>query len=259
MANKGQELASDPALRRVITRLADARNVLVLSGAGISAESNIPTFRGKGGLWRSYNPASLATFAAFKKDPKLVWEFYEYRRRVVAEASPNPAHRALAELDGPDRKVFIVTQNIDDLHERAGSQGIVHIHGSIWAVTCLKDGATYEDKRVPLPQLPPVCACGGMLRPGVVWFNEMLPTAPVRQVEQYLHQTRIDVAFVIGTEATFYYIREWAVRAKGMGALLVEINPRRTPLTPYANVWLRQKAGEVLEEIRKALSPGSGS
>jgi NAD-dependent deacetylase len=145
MADEDQKLASDPAFRRVITALAGARNVLVLSGAGISAESNIPTFRGEGGWWRSLNPASLATLAAFKKDPKLVWEFYEYRRHLVANASPNKAHRALAELESPDRNVFIVTQNVDDLHERAGSHGIVHVHGSIWAASCLKDGATYED------------------------------------------------------------------------------------------------------------------
>jgi NAD-dependent deacetylase len=254
MPNEAQSQTIAPELRSVIQKLRDARNVLVLSGAGISAESNIPTFRGEGGWWRSLNPAELATFAAFEKDPSLVWEWYEYRRGLIAGASPNAAHRVLAALDGPAREVFVITQNVDDLHERAGSLRVVHIHGSIWSVMCLDDGKTYEDRRVPLPALPPTCDCGGLLRPGVVWFGESLPPVACAQVEDYFHQSWIDVALVIGTEATFSYIHDWALRAKRSGAMLVEINPKPTDLTSYVDVRLQGKAGQILQEVEKGLS-----
>ena len=250
---------SAPELGKVIRRLRQARNVLVLTGAGISAESNIPTFRGEDGWWRSLNPAELATFSAFEKDPKLVWEWYEYRRGLIANASPNPGHRVLAELEAPDREVFIITQNVDDLHERAGSRHVVHIHGSIWNVICLKDGKTFEDRRVPLPTLPPTCNCGGILRPGVVWFGESLPPDACAHIDDYLRHTRIDVALVIGTEATFGYIGDWALRAKRLGALLVEINPNPTVLSPSADVRLQGKAGEILAEVKRGLSLGLDS
>jgi NAD-dependent deacetylase len=250
---------SAPELRKVIRRLRQARTVLVLTGAGISAESNIPTFRGEDGWWRSLNPAVLATFSAFEKDPKLVWEWYEYRRGLIANASPNPAHRVLAELEAPDRDVFIITQNVDDLHERAGSHKVVHIHGSIWNVICLKDGKTFEDRRVPHRALPPTCNCGGILRPGVVWFGESLPPDACARVDDYLHQTRVDVALVIGTEAIFGYISDWALRAKRSGALLVEINPNATVLSQYVDVKLPGKAGQILEVVEKTLSLNVGS
>ena len=259
MANQVQGQPFTPELRGVIRKLCDAKKVLVLTGAGVSAESNIPTFRGEGGWWRSLNPMELATFAAFKKNPRLVWEWYEYRRGLIANAIPNAAHRVLAALEAPAREVFIVTQNVDDLHERAGSQHVVHIHGSIWRVACLKDGQSYEDRRVPLPELPPICACGGLLRPGVVWFGESLPSDAYSQIEEYLRQTQVDVALVIGTEAVFGYIRDWAWRAKRSGALLVEINPNPTVLTPDVDVMLQGKAGQILGEVEKGISLNPGS
>lgn len=259
MPNESQTRAITPALGTIARKLRDARNVLVLTGAGVSAESDIPTFRGEGGWWRSLNPAELATFAAFEKDPKLVWEWYDYRRSLIANASPNAAHRILAELEAPAREVFTVTQNVDDLHERAGSHRVVHIHGSIWEVTCLEDGKTYEDRRVPLPDLPPTCDCGGLLRPGVVWFGEALPPSACALVEDYFHRSWIDVALVIGTEATFSYICDWALRAKRSGALLVEINPSPTVLTQFVDVKLQGKAGQILEELKKGLFPGPGA
>lgn len=239
---------------RVVNALRSARNVSILTGAGVSAESNIPTFRGEGGWWRSQNPEELATLTAFKKDPRFVWEWYEYRRELVAGASPNAAHKALASLESSNRDVFIITQNVDDLHEKAGSHRIVHIHGSIWTVICLKENKVYEDRRVPLPELPPICACGGLLRPGVVWFDEYLPPAACAQIEDYFGHTKIDVALVVGTEATFDYIQEWALRAKRSGALLVEINPGETVLTPQVDVRLQGKAGDILGEIQTPLS-----
>jgi NAD-dependent deacetylase len=240
-------------ISRVADALGKAKTILVLTGAGISAESNIPTFRGEGGWWRSHNPQELATFKAFRENPHLVWEWYDYRRGLIAAASPNAAHRALASLENNDREVFIITQNVDDLHEKGGSHHVVHIHGSIWTVICLKDGKAYEDRRVPLPDLPPKCACGGLLRPGVVWFDEELPSAACEEIENYLRHTKIDVVLVIGTEVTFDYIQDWALRAKRSGALLVEINPTETRLTPYVDVRLEGKAGEILQEIVKSV------
>ena len=254
MPNQAQNRAIAPELSTVVQKLRHARSVLVLTGAGISAESNVPTFRGEGGWWRSLNPADLATYSAFQRDPRLVWEWYDYRRGLIANASPNLAHRALAGLEGSAREVFIITQNVDDLHESAGSHRVVHIHGSIWRVTCLAEGKTYEDRRVPLPGLPPTCACGALLRPDVVWIGESLPAASRAQVEDYFHESWIDVALVIGTEATFSYIGDWALRAKRSGALLVEINPNPTVLTSYVDVKLQGKAGEILGEINKRLS-----
>jgi len=237
----------------VVNALRNATKILVLTGAGVSAESNIPTFRGEGGWWRSQNPQELATFTAFNKDPHFVWKWYDYRRGLVAAASPNPAHRALAAFENSDREVFIITQNVDDLHEKAGSSHVVHVHGSIWTVICLKDGTSYEDRRVPLPELPPRCACGGILRPGVVWFDEDIPPAACAEIEAYFRRVKIDMVLVIGTEATFDYIRDWALRAKNSGALLVEINPSETALTPYVDVRVGGKAGEILAEIEKSV------
>jgi NAD-dependent deacetylase len=254
MGSEIQRQTPTPEVARVVDALRRARNVLVITGAGVSAESDIPTFRGEGGWWRSRNPEELATFAAFRKDPGFVWEWYEYRRGLVAGARPNAAHEAIANLESPGRDVFIITQNVDDLHEKAGSHRIVHIHGSIWKVICLKDNKVYEDRRVPLPELPPICECGGILRPGVVWFDEDLPPDACAQIEEYFRHTHVDVVLVVGTEATFDYIREWALRAKPAGALVVEINPGETVLTPQVDVRLQGKAGEVLREIQERLS-----
>jgi NAD-dependent deacetylase len=248
-----QRLAPD--VDRVTEALRKAHRVLVITGAGISAESDIPTFRGESGWWRSRNPRELATQSAFNENPRYVWEWYEYRRELVARSQPNAAHKMLAWLEQVGKDVFILTQNVDDLHERAGSHNVVHIHGSIWSVVCLKENRTYEERQVPLPKLPPTCTCGGLLRPAVVWFDEELPTEAVRQIEDYLQTGKVDVALVVGTQVTFDYIREWALFAKRTGALLVEVNPEETALTPLVDVSLRGKAGEILDFIRTKLLP----
>lgn len=233
---------------RVREALAAARRVLVITGAGVSAESGIPTFRGKDGWWRKLDPARLATPAAFAADPRLVWEWYDARRQAVAAAEPNPAHRALASLPREGREVLLVTQNVDDLHERAGHRGVVHVHGSIWTVRCTAEGTEREDRRAPLDEIPPRCACGALLRPGVVWFGEVLPADPVRAVEAWVREGA-DVVLVVGTEASFGYVLDWAVRARRPGGLLVEVNPGETALTPEAAVSLRGAAGEVLPRL----------
>jgi NAD-dependent deacetylase len=237
-----------PASDRVADRLRTARRVLALTGAGISAESGIPTFRGRDGWWRKQDPTRLATQAAFDRDPAFVWEWYQYRRGLVAEATPNPGHRALAALDAPAREVLVATQNVDDLHERAGSRHIAHIHGSIWKVRCERCYAERADTTHPFPDLPPLCPCGGTLRPAVVWFGEMLPTEPLERIDHFI-QHGTDVVLAIGTEATFGYIQGFALAAQRAGALLVEINPGRTVLSAAADVRIEGPAGQVLPRL----------
>ena len=150
--------------------LAEASAVSILTGAGISAESGVPTFRGAGGLWKEHKPEELATPEAFARDPKLVWEWYDWRRGIIAKAVPNAAHQALVKIEIAKRGFTLITQNVDGLHDLAGNGKILKLHGDIWRMKCLECGANFPNRRVPLPKLPPHCACGGMLRPGVVWY-----------------------------------------------------------------------------------------
>jgi NAD-dependent deacetylase len=230
---------------RVAERLETARRVLCVTGAGISAESGIPTFRGKEGWWRKEDPSKLATQAAFDRDASYVWEWYEYRRGLVAEAEPNAGHRALATWESSGKDVLVATQNVDDLHERAGSRHVTHIHGSIWRVRCERCGEEREHRTHPLPERPPLCDCGGRLRPAVVWFGEMLPPAPLERVQAFLDDG-VDVTFVVGTEAIFGYIQGIALAARRSGALLVEVNPSQTVLSDRVDVRLAGAAGEML-------------
>lgn len=241
---------TDTASReRVAERLAAADRVLALTGAGISAESGIPTFRGKDGWWRKEDPTKLATQAAFQRDPSYVWEWYEHRRGLVGEADPNPGHEALAAWESAGQAVLVATQNVDDLHERAGSGNVTHIHGSIWRVRCQGCGRERNEHRHPLPELPPRCeACGKLERPAVVWFGEMLPSEPIHRVETFL-RGGVDVALVIGTEASFGYIQGFARAARQAGALLVEVNPSETVLSGAVDVRLAGPAGEILPAL----------
>src|SRR5260370_1133383 len=155
--------------------LRQANSVAVLTGAGVSAESGVPTFRGVNGLWKQYRAEDLATPEAFDRDPRLVWEWYDWRRCLIANAKPNAGHYALAELERQVPSFTLITQNVDDLHDTAGSRNILKVHGSIWIVRCTSCGKERVDRTAPLPDLPPRCECGSLLRPGVVWFGEPLP------------------------------------------------------------------------------------
>lgn len=233
---------------RVVSRLREANKIFVITGAGISAESGVPTFRGPGGLWRQFRAEDLATPEAFARDPKLVWEWYDYRRRELAKVQPNPAHHALAEME-TEKTCLVATQNVDRLHQKAGSQQVVEIHGCIWEVRCTAEGTIELDERVPLPEVPPHCSCGALLRPGVVWFGESLPMDRFDEIDAYSRSGDIDVTFVIGTSALFPYIQSWAWTAKHAGSLLVEINPERTPISDIADEVLLGKAGEILPRL----------
>ena len=221
-----------------------ARRITVLTGAGISAESGVPTFRGAGGLWRDFRAEDLATPEAFSRDPVLVWEWYDWRRQLIAKAEPNAGHRALVKLGD---RATIVTQNVDGLHERAGSTNVLRVHGSIWHVRCLRCGVETEDLRVPLPQFPPLCPCGGTLRPGVVWFGEGLPPAVWDNAEKAARNA--DLLLVVGTSAVVYPAASLVPLARRAGAKVVEINPGETPISATVDFSFRGAAGEVLPEL----------
>jgi NAD-dependent deacetylase len=225
-----------------------ARRLLVITGAGVSAESGIPTFRDPSGWWKQFRPQDLATADAFTRDPHTVWSWYDARRQGVARAVPNPAHVALARAESAGCRVAIITQNVDDLHERAGSREVAHVHGSLWQLQCTRDGRVFDDRRVPLPELPPRCACGHIARPHIVWFGEMLHEAPLARIATWLDEPW-DVVLVVGTEATFHYIREWAIVAKNRGACLVEVNPRETDLSHVCDVRIGASAADALPAV----------
>ena len=227
--------------------LKQARSVAVLTGAGVSAESGVPTFRGADGLWKRHRAESLATPEAFARDPKLVWEWYDWRRGVLAGVKPNAGHYALAELEQRTPKFTLITQNVDGLHELAGSRNVLRVHGSIWMLRCLGCDREQEDRRAPLPEIPPRCACGGMLRPGVVWFGESLPAAVWRAAETAARSC--DVLLVIGTSALVYPAAGLAHLAKSSGARVVEINVAETPLSREIDEFILGPSGELLPQL----------
>lgn len=223
--------------------------IAVLTGAGISAESGIPTFRGDNGLWRSFRAEELATPEAFAQDPKLVWEWYDWRRSVIAKAQPNAGHRALAEMERRARQFTLITQNVDGLHDRAGSQSVLKVHGDIWIVRCSKCGRESRDDRASIPDLPPRCACGGLLRPGVVWFGESLPGEAWRKAEKAAREA--ELFLVIGTSAVVYPAAGLVALAKSQGAKVIEINIAETPVSGMVDESLRGAAAEILPQLLK--------
>lgn len=227
--------------------LQTARSVTVLTGAGISAESGVPTFRGPGGLWRQYRPEELATPEAFRRDPRLVWEWYDWRRRRIAEARPNAGHEALVRLEALRPRFTLITQNVDGLHDRAGSRRVLKLHGDIWMVRCLGCGRERRDERVPLPELPPRCDCGGLLRPGVVWFGEALPPGAWDEAEAAARAA--EVFLVVGTSAVVYPAAGLIPLAQASGARVIEVNLEETPFSSHLDCSLRGLAGEILPAL----------
>jgi NAD-dependent deacetylase len=223
--------------------------VLVLTGAGVSAESGIPTFRGKNGYWRNLDPAKLATPEAFARDPKLVWEWYRERRQRIRNAQPNAAHQAIAKLAQHADEFLLVTQNVDDLHARAGSpkDEMVQIHGNIFITRCSQCHFSRSDyEQIDLPRCP---ECSAFMRPGVVWFGEQLASSEIDRVENYLDRGPCDFVIVAGTTATFGYIIDWALRACTNRSELIEVNPDETPLSRFATQRLREPAAVALPRI----------
>lgn len=231
-------------VQRARTWIASARSIAVLTGAGISAESGIPTFRDAGGLWKSFRAEDLATPQAFARDPKFVWEWYDWRRSLIAQAEPNAGHHALAELEKRTSEFTLITQNVDGLHDRAGSTRILRVHGDIWTLRCTLCGRERHDPRPSLPELPPHCACGAIQRPGVVWFGESLPPEVWSQAEQAASGS--EVLLVIGTSALVYPAAGLVHLAKASGAKVVEVNPAETPVSGMVDFSWRAPAAEAL-------------
>lgn len=240
--------ALDPAdLDRAAERLATARRIVILTGAGVSAESGIPTFRGADGLWKNHAAEDLATPLAFARNPELVWEWYDWRRGIIATKEPNEGHRALSELERLSPSFTLVTQNVDRLHQRAGSRELLELHGSIWDVRCTRCTWYAEDLRVPLPRTPSCVACGALARPGVVWFGESL--SPDVLGAAFDVSLAADVFVVAGTSAVVQPAASLASEAKRRGAWLVEVNPAATPLSPLADALFRGPSGDVLPRL----------
>lgn len=237
--------------RELVEKLAQARRVAVLTGAGISAESGIPTFRDAlSGLWARYDPQELATPEGFARNPKLVWDWYAERRQRIAGVQPNPGHIALAALERRFGQFTLVTQNIDSLHQRAGSRAVVELHGNIARVKCSREETIVSE--YPDDESPPRCHCGAWLRPDVVWFGEMLPAGALARAEAAAEQCEVFLS--IGTSAQVYPAAELPLRALSAGATVVEINPERTALTRHAHFALPGAAGVVLPQLLERLA-----
>lgn len=242
-------VSNDPSeLRRAVV---ESESVMVLTGAGISAESGIPTFRGPNGLWRNYSPEQLATREAFERDPRLVWEWYDWRRGIIRKASPNRGHLALAELERRKKEgggsFTLVTQNVDGLHDRAGSQNILKLHGDIWMTRCVGCDRVEKNEEVPLSELPPRCECGALLRPAVVWFGEPLPRETWKQASDAALNSK--VFLVVGTSALVYPAASLAEMARQKGARVAILNPEPTLLDRLAEWILRGTSGDLLPRL----------
>lgn len=247
-------------LARVANRVRAADSVVALTGAGVSAESGVPTFRGAGGLWRNFNAADLATPQAFARDPRLVWDWYRWRRSRIRLAQPNAGHLVLARFERTLSRFDLITQNVDGLHQRAGSRRVTELHGNIWRSRCAagcgrviamdseEDGAAAGDES---DAAVPACACGGLLRPDVVWFGESLDAG---QIDRAVIAARTcGVLLVVGTSALVYPAAALPAMANRAGAMVVEVNTEDTALTPMADAVLRGPAAEVLPALEALL------
>lgn len=237
-------MTHSPLLQEARSRVAKARMITILTGAGISADSGVPTFRGPDGLWRNFRAEDLATPEAFQRNPKLVWEWYNWRREIIATKRPNPAHYALAELERRLDCFWLLTQNVDGLHQAAGSQKVSELHGNIWKVRCTVCGQVTENRAVPIPILPLCPTCGGLLRPHIVWFGEALSAA---DLDHSRHAAgSCEVMIVIGTSGLVYPAAALASLARMAGAFVIEVNRELTPYGGIANVSFQGLACEVV-------------
>ena len=234
----------------VLEGLRSARCVTVLTGAGISAESGIPTFRGAGGIWAKYDYRKLATPEGFRADPQLVWEWYQLRQREMKKAKPNPAHETIAAMERQYPEFTVLTQNIDGMHARAGNNNIVELHGNIWRMRCPRDG-TMIRLSDPVVEIPPLCQCGSIMRPDVVWFGEQLPQEAVKSASEAAAKS--DAMYVVGTSAVVYPAAALPILTKNSGGLVIEINVEETDVSSYADASVFGPAGQVLPALWKRI------
>jgi NAD-dependent deacetylase len=233
-----------------------ARHIAVLTGAGTSQESGIPTFRdAMDGMWAQFNPMDLATPEAFDRDPQTVARWYDARRAKCAEAQPNDGHRALAamqaRMEAQGRMFVLITQNVDRLHQAAGSRDVIELHGTLWVWRCLDCGREREERQIPFPTHPPRCECGGFRRPGVVWFGEMLPATALTRAETAAREC--DLFLSVGTSGVVYPAADLPRIAKSHGAQVAEINPLRTPVTPMVDWFIQGNSGAILPLLCPAI------
>lgn len=233
----------------VARELKKAQKYVFVTGAGISQESGIPTFRGKDGLWRKYDPMQLATIEAFRENPKLVWEWYDERRRNILAAKPNLGYMAIVDLE-KFKQVSILTQNIDGLHQRAGSKNVLELHGSIITIKCTV--CDFKEKIIDnFSEFPPLCKCGNILRPGVVWFGEELPQTVWKNA--ILHASSCDIMIVVGTSLAVSPANLLPLYAKQNDAILIEVNPEITPMSDKMDLVLRSSAAIALPKLLKII------
>lgn len=231
----------------LLDRLANARLVTFFTGAGISAESGVATFRAADGLWSRFRPEELANVDAFLANPQMVWEWYQSRREVVLSARPNAGHYAIVELESLVPQVSVVTQNIDGLHAEAGSTEVIELHGNIRKNFCQNCRRRYDDEELLVEKEVRSCECGGRIRPDVVWFGEMLPAYAMELAEERAYAS--NVLFSIGTSAVVYPAAGIPMIALQAGAYVVEINPEPTPLTQHVHESIRARSGTALPEL----------
>ncbi len=231
----------------LVERLAGAKRISALTGAGISAESGVATFRGKGGIWQKFKPEELASMDAFMRNPELVWEWYEYRRRIVNSVKPNAGHYVLAEMEQSFAHFSISTQNVDGLHQQAGSKNVYELHGNILRNRCSICNRLVGEVAFEKGKLLPRCDCGGMLRPDVVWFGEMLPAEVLEA--SFTDAAQADVYLSIGTSAVVFPAAMLPNEAKRNGAFVVEINLEPTPISREVDESILGKSGEILPAL----------
>jgi len=228
-------------LKKIIT---NSNRITVLTGAGISAESGVPTFRGSGGIWRDYQVTDVATPQAFARNPELVWEFYNWRRDLISKVTFNPGHKALVKLEKHVNDFTLITQNVDGLHREAGSRKLLEIHGNLWEVKCTKCGLLTPNRSLNMGKLPKCAKCGGLLRPNVVWFGESLDTDIIRKAIEA--SKNCELMLIVGTSGVVQPAASLAYQAKAEGAVLAEINIEQTPQSGQMDFVLTGPAGKIL-------------
>jgi NAD-dependent deacetylase len=250
-----QFTSADEQIRTIRRFLSETDSLAVLTGAGVSAESGIPTFRdAQTGLWARYDPMELATPEAFARDPALVTRWYDERRRKCGACEPNPGHLALArlqdEFEAAGKRFTLITQNVDRLHQQAGSRDPIELHGTLWVWRCTTCGDEREDREIPFREHPPRCSCGGMRRPGVVWFGEALPQTALAVA--WRAAAKCGLFMSLGTSSVVEPAASLGRAAASLGAKTVEINPDETPLSTQVDVSVRGRTGELLPKILRA-------
>jgi len=245
----------EESIAQLAQRIRSASSISVLTGAGVSSASGVPTFRGEEGLWKSYSPQELATPEAFERNPALVWEWYDWRRGLISKCLPNAAHEVLALWSKRYPGFTLITQNVDGLHEKAGTDNVIRFHGSIWEVFCRdrcpSSPARWVDKTVPLEKIPPACPyCGGIIRPAVVWFGEGIDHEVLSRSAAALD---CSVFMTIGTAAVVYPAAGLVDAAHRKGAFTVEINLEATPASGAVDLSIQGPAEEILQKVESVL------